>query len=130
VANAVKTPINAVLRAWNSIELTIPKINIPKLKIGKKTFGGGSFGGGSIGFPNVPLLAAGGVVSSPTLAMVGEGQGREIVAPESLLRQIMGEASVQVRVFIGATELTELVRTEIVDQNTGLARTLLAGGAA
>jgi hypothetical protein len=36
--------------------------------------------------------------------------------------------SVEVRVFIGDTELKGMVRTEIVDANTGLARTLLAGG--
>ena len=29
--------------------------------------------------------------------------------------------------FIGDTELRGLVRTEIVDSNTGIARTLLAG---
>ena len=122
VANAIKSPINAVLSAWNSISLTIPRINIPKLKIGKKTFGGGGFGGQSIAFPNVPLLARGGIVTGPTLAMIGEA-GPEAVIPLS------GPAApaVQVRVFIGDTELTSLVRTEIVEANTGLARALLAG---
>jgi hypothetical protein len=93
VASAIKTPINAVLRAWNGITLSIPRIAIPKLKIGPKTFGGGSFGGGSVSFPDVPLLAAGGVVDRATLALIGEGSGREIVAPEDLLRQIVGEGS-------------------------------------
>ncbi|HKV68028.1 MAG TPA: hypothetical protein VJN72_08050, partial [Gaiellales bacterium] len=127
VANAIKSPINAVLTAWNSISLTIPTIKIPSIKVGKKKIGGGSFGGQTIGFPNVPLLAQGGVVSAPTLAMIGEGQGREIVAPEALLREIAGERPIEVRVFIGDTELTSLVRTEIVSANTGLARALLAG---
>jgi len=122
VANAIKGPINAVLSAWNSITLTIPRINIPKLKIGKKTFGGGGFGGQSIGFPNVPLLAKGGIVTAPTLAMVGEA-GPEAVIPLDR----MSAPNVQVRVFIGDQELTSLVRTEIVDSNTGLARALLAG---
>jgi len=85
-------------------------------------------GGGSIGFPDVPLLAQGGVVTSPTLAMVGE-KGTEIVAPEKMLRDIVGDREVHVRVFIGVTELKDLVRTEIVDSNTGLARVLLAGSA-
>ena len=126
VSNAIKGPINAVLRAWNSITLTIPRVTIPSFKIGPKKFGGGSFGGGSIGFPDVPLLAKGGVVTSPTLAMVGE-QGTEIVAPEKMLRDIVGDRNVQVRVFIGDQELRGLVRTEIVDANTGIARTVLAG---
>ena len=61
--------------------------------------------------------------------MVGEGRGREIVAPESLLRDIVGSASTSVRVFIGDTELKGMIRTEVDDSNTGIARTLLAGGA-
>jgi hypothetical protein len=130
VASAIKGPINAVINAWNGVAFTIPTINIPKIKIGKKTFGGGSVGGSTINFPNVPTLASGGVVDTATLALVGEGAGREIVAPEALLREIVGAGSgPQVRVFIGATELTHIVRTEVVDMNTGIARTLLAGGA-
>jgi len=129
IANAIKSPINAVLSAWNSISLTIPRITLPSKTIFGKKIGGGSFGGQTIGFPDVSLLARGGVVDRPTLAMVGEGRGREIVTPEKLLREIMAERSVQVRVYIGQTELTHLVRTEIVDANTGLARGLLAGGA-
>jgi ElaB/YqjD/DUF883 family membrane-anchored ribosome-binding protein len=130
VANAIKRPINAVLSAWNAVELPRVAIKIPSIKIGKKKIGGGSFGFGPFPFPNVPLLQQGGVIDQPTLAIVGEGPGREIVAPESLLRQIMAERAVQVRVFIGDTELTDMVRTEIVDANTGLARSLLAGGPA
>ena len=129
VANAIKGPINAVLSAWNSISLTIPHITIPSVKILGKKIGGGSFGGGTIGFPNVPLLAKGAVVDQATLAVVGEGQGRELVTPESLLRDMLAEARPNVRVFIGDTELRGLVRTEVVDVNTGIARTLLAGGA-
>ena len=129
IANAIKGPINAVLSAWNGISLTIPHINIPSVKIAGKTIGGGSFGGGTIGFPNVPLLAKGAVVDQATLAVVGEGQGREIVTPESLLRQMLAESRPSVRVFIGDTELRGLVRTEVTDVNTGIARTLLAGGA-
>ena len=129
VANGIKAPINAVLRAWNGISLTIPRISIPSIKIGKHRIGGGSFGGQTIGFPDVPLLAKGAVIDVPTLAMVGEGQGREIVAPERLLRQIVAEGGgdVHVRVYIGDTELKGLVQTQISDSNTGIARALLAG---
>jgi phage-related protein len=122
IASAIKRPINAVLSAWNSISLTIPKITIPSVKIGKKKIGGGSFGGQTFGFPNVPLLAQGGVVTSPTLALIGEA-GPEAVVPLDRLPA----PDVQVRVFIGDQELTALVRTEIVSANTGLARALLAG---
>jgi phage-related protein len=126
IANAIKAPINAVLSAWNSIQLHVPSINLPSVKIFGHKIGGGSIGGFTIGFPNVPLLAQGGVVDQPTLAMIGEA-GREIVTPENLLREIMGQQAVEVHVYIGQTELTDLVRTQIVNTNTGIARTLLAG---
>jgi len=122
IANAIRTPINAVINAWNGLAFTIPRVNIPKLKIGKKTFGGGGFGGQTIAFPNVSPLAKGGIVTSPTLALIGEA-GPEAVVPLDK----MPSPSVQVRVFIGDQELTSLVRTEIVNSNTGLARALLAG---
>jgi phage-related protein len=129
VANAIKAPINAVLSAWNKIKFSIPKIEIPSVTVAGKKIGGGSFGGQSFGVPNVPLLARGGVFDTATLAVVGEA-GREIVTPESLLRQIMGEQPVEVHVYIGDRELTDLVRAEVVDVNTGIARTILAGTAA
>lgn len=130
VADAIKAPINAVISAWNGLEFHVPKVDIPKVHIpGLGTIGGGSIGGETIGFPNIPTLARGGVIATPTLAMVGEGAGREIVAPESLLRQIVGEQSVNVRVFIGDTELTGIIDARIDRSNTGLARGLLASGA-
>jgi TP901 family phage tail tape measure protein len=41
-----------------------------------------------------------------------------------------GGGGLEVRVYIGDTELRGIVRTEVVDSNTGLARALLAGGRA
>jgi hypothetical protein len=129
VANAIKKPINAVIGAWNSLGIPRVSIGIPSVKVLGKKIGGGNFGFGPIGFPDIPYLRSGAVVDTPTLAMVGEA-GRELVTPERLLRQILAESRPSVRVFIGDTELRGLVRTEIVDSNTGIARTLLAGGAA
>lgn len=122
VANAIKSPINAVIRGWNAL-------GIPGFSVNVKIPGpvpDVHFRWGGIGLPDIPQLAKGGVISSPTLAMVGEGRGREIVAPESLLREIAGGPTT-VRVFIGETELRGMVRAEIVDVDTGIARTLLAG---
>lgn len=130
VADAIKAPINAVINAWNGLEFHVPKVDIPKVHIpGLGTIGGGSIGGETIGFPDIPTLARGGVVSGPTLAMIGEGAGREIVAPESLLRDIVGAQSVSVRVFIGDTELRGIVDAQVDQSNTRIARNLLAGGA-
>jgi hypothetical protein len=131
VVDAIKRPINAVLGAWNAITFTLPKISVPGVKVaGKQVVPDVDFGGQSFGVPKIPLLAGGGVVSSPTLLVAGEGRGREIIAPEALLRSIIDERPLEVRVFIGDTELRGLVRSEVVKADTGLARTLLAGGRA
>jgi hypothetical protein len=65
-----KSNINRVIGAWNSLHFTIPSFSVL----------GHSFGGGSIGVPNIPYMAKGGVVSTPTLAMIGEA-GPEAVVP-------------------------------------------------
>jgi hypothetical protein len=40
-------------------------------------------GGKGFDVPNIPMLAQGGIVTSPTLAMIGEGAGPEAVIPLS-----------------------------------------------
>lgn len=129
IANAIKAPINALVGAWNKLAFHIPKVSLPKVHIPLVgDVGGESFGGWTINFPDLPKLARGGIVSSPTLAMIGEGRGNEIVTPEAMLREIVGQQSVNVRVFIGETELKGLIDARVDESNTGLARTLLAGG--
>lgn len=65
-----KSIINRVIGAWNNIHFTIPSINVAGLHLG----------GGSIGVPHIPMLAEGGIVNAPTLAMIGEA-GPEAVVP-------------------------------------------------
>jgi hypothetical protein len=38
-------------------------------------------GGKGFSFPKIPALAQGGIVTSPTLALIGEGRGPEAVIP-------------------------------------------------
>lgn len=122
---AIKGPINAVLKAWNGLQIPKIKINLP----GPLP----DVSAGPWSLPDLPTLARGGVVSSPTLALIGEGRESEIVAPESLLRRLMREAGagqagdVRVRVFLGDQELRGMVRTEVEHSNAGIARTLIAG---
>ena len=121
VADAIKKPINTVIAGWNSIVFTVPTIDIPSVTVAGHKIGGGSIGGESIGFPKIPYLAAGGIVTAPTLAMVGEA------GPEAVIPLSSSGAPVEVRVFIGDTELKGLVRTEVRTQNNRVAQTLLAG---
>ena len=69
--------------------------NIGKLFGGAKNFGqlfGGLFGEMS----GIPGLAEGGIVTGPTLAMVGEGRGPEAVIPLNRLHEFTGGGAVQV----------------------------------
>lgn len=106
--------VNAVIRAVNRLKLNIPEW-VPV------------YGGKSIGFslqtfsaPQIPYLADGGVAYNPTLAMIGEYSGAsnnpEIVAPQSLLQQIISSGNDELidvmvqlgRQVIGAIEDKEL----------------------
>jgi hypothetical protein len=110
--NAVKGPINSVISAWNNLRIGALTIKLPHLP--DVHFGG-------IDLPNLPYLAAGGIVTGPTLAMIGEA-GPEMVMPLGA-----GGAPIEVRVFIGDRELTSMIRTEVVTANNRTAQTLLAG---
>jgi hypothetical protein len=66
--------MNKMINALNKIKITVPAVNIPLV---------GKVGGFSIGLPripNIPYLAQGGIITSPTLAVVGEA-GAEAVIP-------------------------------------------------
>ena len=91
--NVIKSPINAIIGIVNGLirRLNSVKIRIPKIPDWVPGIGGR--GGNSIGFniPTIPSLATGGVVSEPTLALVGDaGRGNpEIVAPQKMLSAIV-----------------------------------------
>lgn len=71
-----KALINALIGLWNRLDLKFPRIEIPDWV---PVIGGKGFGGFDI-FPDLPLLAKGGIVTGPTLAMIGEA-GPEAVVP-------------------------------------------------
>lgn len=69
VFNGIVSAINAVIAVLNRVQVTIPSW-IPGL--GGRTFG--------INLPQIPMLAEGGIVTKPTIAMIGEA-GAEAVVP-------------------------------------------------
>ncbi len=93
---------------WNSIGIDIPRIEIPN------PFGG-SFvmGGGRFELPQLPHLAKGGIVTSPTLAMIGEA-GPEAVVP--LGRRGMGGVTINVTAGVGDPVAIGRVIVEAVKQ--------------
>lgn len=68
IKNGFKAVINWIIDRWNGLEFKMPSV--------------GPIGGFTIGVPDIPRLAAGGIVSRPTLAMIGEA-GPEAVIPLS-----------------------------------------------
>lgn len=88
----IKAPINGVIGMVNG---ALSKLNALNIELPAM------LGGGTIGFniPEIPMLAEGGVVSSPTLAMIGEGSEPEAVMPLSTLPAISGAANNKPSVF-------------------------------
>jgi hypothetical protein len=80
-----------------SIKFELPSITTPEIKdplsgtilVASRTIGGGTISTPKI--PEIPALANGGIVSSPTLAMIGEA-GKEAVIPLSgnFINQLAG----------------------------------------
>lgn len=76
LSGIVKKPLNAIIGMVNSVIKGMNKLNID-IPDWVPKFGGESFG---IHIPSIPMLAKGGIVDAPTLAMVGEA-GKEAVMP-------------------------------------------------
>jgi phage-related protein len=86
IKDAFRSAINWIIDGWNRLQFTLPKVNthIP---------GVGTIGGWTLGTPDIPRLELGGIVTSPTLAMIGEGREPEVVAPLSRLPDLIPRQS-------------------------------------
>lgn len=73
--NGFKAVLNTIIGAWNALDFGI-HIHVPSWV---PLVGGKGFDINDI-FPDIPYLASGGIVTSPTLAMIGEA-GPEAVIP-------------------------------------------------
>ena len=72
IVNIIKTPINWIIDGFNTMIRGVNSLKIPDWVPG--------LGGKSLSLPTIPKLAMGGIITSPTLAMVGEA-GTEAVMP-------------------------------------------------
>lgn len=114
VVNSIIDGFNTLISAWNALSFKVPEFDNPIT--GKKIFGGNT-----IGVPHIdpiPHLANGGLVSSPTLAMVGDNRGAatdpEVISPLSKLKNMMGGDNQQV------IEVLMMILQAIEGQNTTL----------
>lgn len=111
-----KGVLNSIIGGWNRMSFTI---------------GGGSFAGVDIPSvtlhtPNIPYLAAGGITTGPTLAMIGEGREDEAVMPlsklDGMLRSVAGAVrstgrdraeDTVIRLEWAGPRLRELIRADV-----------------
>jgi ElaB/YqjD/DUF883 family membrane-anchored ribosome-binding protein len=97
VANAWIKTANLIIRGLNLIKPGKDIPSIPEVSFGR--MGGGESGEGRGAGLAVPAMAAGGVVTSPTLALIGEA-GPEAVIPLSRMGD-MGSTTYQINVHGG-----------------------------
>ena len=113
--NWIVDKINAFVGSWNRIQLRVPRVRLPEI-LGGYTVGGQVYGVPQIG--TIPRLANGGIVRSPTLAMIGE-RGPEAVIP--LNRSGAGGINVNITVNgdIVSDDFTERVTAAVRDAVLG-----------
>ena len=100
--NAVISVVNMAIRALNGIHVKIPDW-VPLM-------GGKEFG---MNLPTIPMLADGGIVNRPTLAMIGEA-GPEAVVPLSKMGGMGGGIIINVAgSIIGEKDLAITIRDNI-----------------
>jgi len=75
IVTAFRAAINTIIGLWNRLDFEIT-FTVPSWV---PIIGGNTWSSGDI-FPDIPYLAQGGIVTSPTLAMIGEA-GPEAVIP-------------------------------------------------
>jgi hypothetical protein len=89
--DVVKTIFNGIASAWNN---TVGKISFKAPSWVPK------FGGKGFSVPKIPMLAAGGIVTSPTLAMIGEA-GPEAVIPLNRMGSMSGGVNITIQTGVG-----------------------------
>ena len=97
INKVVAIPFNGLNHALNKIK----NVEILGLKPFSKLIG-------TISVPQIPMLAKGGVITSPTIAMMGEYAGAktnpEIVTPQSILRETISSSNDElINALLGAT---------------------------
>jgi len=97
-----KALVNGLIEMWNKADLKMPRVDVPDWVPG---IGGKGFGGFDI-FPDISPLAAGGLVTAPTLALVGEA-GPELVIP---LDRAGGVGSTIINVHVTGVSGEEVVQ--------------------
>lgn len=89
IKDAFRAAINWLIDKWNGLQFKIPSVDTHIPHIGK-------IGGFTLGTPDIPRLAKGGVVTQPTIALIGEGNSDEAVVPLDGQHKLGGDIIIQV----------------------------------
>ena len=77
-------------------------------------------GGKGFDVPDIPMLAEGGIVTSPTLAMIGEGRGPEAVIPLSKMGSMGFGGGGNITINVTSADPNEVVRAlQSYNRNVG-----------
>lgn len=79
--NIAKAPLNWIIDKINAVINGINSVKVPDWVPG--------LGGKGANIANIPALASGGIVSKPTMALIGEGNESEAVMPLSKLKSML-----------------------------------------
>lgn len=108
--NGIISGMNALVRGLNKIKVDIPDW-VP-------LYGGKQFGINIPTIPSIPKLANGGLISSPTLAMVGDNRGAkvdpEVVSPLSKLQDMITKTIVEAMAAMGNNNKDDGAPIEVV----------------
>jgi hypothetical protein len=107
IVNGLVSSINFFINAFNNIRIQVPKVKIPFV---------GEFGGFDLGvpsIPNIPFLAEGGIVTAPTLAMIGEDRNPEMVIPLNKFASLTNNR--QTNIYLDGREITRTIAPHMVD---------------
>ena len=115
VADVITAPFKAAFRAvaglWNNtvgaLSFSVPSW-VPLI------------GGKGFDVPDIPMLAEGGIVTSPTLAMIGEGRGPEAVIPLSKMGSMGFGGGGNITINVTSADPNEVVRAlQSYNRNVG-----------
>lgn len=118
VANVITAPFkvafNAVASLWNN--------TVGALSFKTPSWLPPPFGGKGFDVPDIPTLAEGGIVTGPTLAMIGEGRGPEAVIPLSKMGSMGfgGGGGGNITINVTSADPNEVVRAlQAYNRNVG-----------
>lgn len=122
--------VNGIVGAMNGLIESLNKIKIPEWV---PKIGGKNLNWAPIKVANIPYLANGGVITQPTMAMVGEYAGAshnpEIVTPQSLLQSVIESSNDNVVNALIQQTKQLITALENIDMNVSIGDDVIAQSA-